>query len=374
MALTPKHWPAKKVRDTFLDYFRERGHAFGKYLIIFSYLRLMFYLVPSSSVVPFDDPTLLFTNAGMNQYKPIFLGTVDLNSDFGQLKCSTNSQKCIRAGGKHNDLDDVGKDSYHHTFFEMLGNWSFGHYFKKQAIDYSWELLTKVYGLDPNRLYVTYFEGHASYGLEPDNEAKELWHDVGVPDDHIIPGDMKDNFWEMGEQGPCGPCIELHYDRIGGRNASHLVNQDDPNVIEIWNVVFIQFNREPDRSLSLLPNKHIDTGMGFERLVSILQNKPSNYDTDVFSLLFQRIQEVTEARPYQGNFGADDIDGLDTAYRVVADHVRTCTIAISDGAVPNNVGRGYVIRRILRRGARYARKYFKAEIGSFFSKIVPTCC
>jgi len=254
----------------------------------------------------------------------------------------------------------------------MLGNWSFGDYFKKEAIHYSWELLTKVYGLDPNRLYVTYFEGYAPGGLDPDTEALELWRAAGVPDDHILPGNMKDNFWEMGDQGPCGPCSEIHYDRIGGRNAAHLVNMDDPNVLEIWNNVFIQYNREPDRSLKPLPNKHVDTGMGFERLVSVLQDKPSNYDTDVFTPLFKRIQELTGAREYQGKFGEEDSDGVDTAYRVVADHVRLLTFAISDGGVPNNVGRGYVVRRVLRRGARYARKYFNVEIGNFFSKIVPT--
>lgn len=308
----------------------------------------------------------------MNQYKSIFLGNVDPHSDFAHLKRATNSQKCIRAGGKHNDLDDVGKDNYHHTFFEMLGNWSFGDYFKQTAIEYSWNLLTRVFGLDPARLYITYFEGYAPLGLGPDTEAKEMWRGIGVPDDHIVPGNMKDNFWEMGSQGPCGPCIEVHYDRVGGgRNAAYLVNQDDPEVVEIWNVVFIQFNREPDMSLRSLPNKHIDTGLGFERLLSILQNKTSNYDTDLFTPLFARIQEITGARAYQGKFGAED-DGVDTAYRVVADHARTCTVAISDGAVPDNVGRGYVVRRILRRGVRYARKYFGAEIGSFFSKIVPT--
>ncbi|KAF2270724.1 alanyl-tRNA synthetase-like protein [Lojkania enalia] len=356
-----KHdWSARRVRDTFLDYFKERGHTF----------------VPSSSVVPLSDPTLLFTNAGMNQYKAIFLGTVDPASDFASLKRAVNSQKCIRAGGKHNDLDDVGKDSYHHTFFEMLGNWSFGDYFKKEAIEFSWELLTKVYGIDPKRLYVTYFEG--SDGLEPDLEAKELWKSVGVPEDHILPGNMKDNFWEMGDQGPCGPCSELHYDlreadKDGNyRNASSLVNADDPEVIEIWNNVFIQYNREPDRSLRPLPNKHVDTGMGFERLVSVLQHKKSNYDTDVFTPLFKKIQEITGAREYRGKFGHEDPDGIDTAYRVVADHVRTLSFAIADGGVPNNVGRGYVVRRVLRRGARYARKYFETEIGDFFSKIVPS--
>ncbi|PVI03680.1 hypothetical protein DM02DRAFT_520160 [Periconia macrospinosa] len=356
-----KHeWNAKRVRDTFLEYFNEKnGHTF----------------VPSSSVVPLSDPTLLFTNAGMNQYKSIFLGTVDPASDFAQLKRASNSQKCIRAGGKHNDLDDVGKDSYHHTFFEMLGNWSFGDYFKKEATTFSWELLTKVYGIDPRRLYVTYFEGNDD--LEPDLEAKELWKSVGVPEDHILPGDMKDNFWEMGDQGPCGPCSELHYDLREPengvfRNAASLVNADDPEVIEIWNNVFMQYNREKDRSLRPLPNKHIDTGMGYERLVSVLQGKKSNYDTDVFTPLFKKIQEITGARDYRGKFGKEDPDGIDTAYRVVADHVRLLTFAIADGGVPNNVGRGYVVRRVLRRGARYARKYFEVEIGNFFSKIVPS--
>jgi len=254
----------------------------------------------------------------------------------------------------------------------MLGNWSFGDYFKQGAIEFSWELLTEVYGLDPDRLYVTYFEGNAGGGLEPDLEAKKIWRSVGVAEDHILPGDMKDNFWEMGDQGPCGPCSEVHYDRIGGQNAAHLVNQDDPNVLEIWNNVFIQYNREPDRSLKPLPNKHVDTGLGYERLVSVLQNKMSNYDTDVFTPLFATIQKVTGAREYRGRFGDEDPDGIDTAYRVVADHVRTLTFAISDGAAPNNEGRGYVVRRVLRRGARYARKYFDSDIGEFFSKIVPT--
>ncbi|KAL6016402.1 Alanine--tRNA ligase [Candidozyma auris] len=356
--LTRKHtmttWTASTVRQTFLDFFKSKQHTY----------------VPSSSVVPHNDPTLLFANAGMNQYKPIFLGTVDPTSDFASLKRAANSQKCIRAGGKHNDLDDVGKDSYHHTFFEMLGNWSFGDYFKKEAIEWSWELLTGIYKLEKDRLYVTYFEGDEKNGLKPDLEAKQYWLDVGVAEDHILPGNATDNFWEMGDQGPCGPCSEIHYDRIGGRNAASLVNMDDPNVLEVWNIVFIQYNREADSSLRPLPNKHIDTGMGFERLVSILQNKFSNYDTDVFTPIFEKIREITGVRPYTGKFGADDVDGIDTAYRVIADHVRTLTFAITDGGVPNNEGRGYVLRRILRRGSRYVRKYMNYPIGSFFQQLV----
>lgn len=353
---TNNTWPATKVRSTFISYFESKGHKH----------------IPSSSTIPFEDPTLLFTNAGMNQFKSIFLATIDPNSEFGKLKRAANSQKCIRAGGKHNDLEDVGKDVYHHTFFEMLGNWSFGDYFKKDAIAMAWELLTEVYKLPKDRLYVTYFEGDEKMGLPPDLEAKNLWIDVGVEEKRLIPGNSKDNFWEMGETGPCGPCSEIHYDRIGDRDAAHLVNKDDPNVVEIWNLVFMQFNRESDCSLRQLPSKHIDTGMGFERLVSALQNKYSNYDTDVFLPLFKKIQELTGARPYSGNVGADDVDGLDMAYRVIADHVRTLTIAISDGGVPSNEGRGYVLRRILRRGARYARKKFNVKIGCFFSSLVDT--
>ncbi|KAJ7647453.1 tRNA synthetases class II (A)-domain-containing protein [Roridomyces roridus] len=351
------HWTAPKVRQEFFAFFKSKGHTY----------------VPSSSTIPYEDPTLLFANAGMNQarYKSIFLGTVDPHSDMSKLKRAFNSQKCIRAGGKHNDLDDVGKDSYHHTFFEMLGNWSFGDYFKKEAIAYSWELLTEVYKLPKDRLYVTYFEGDSKNNLEPDTEAKEYWLAQGVAEDHILPGNAKDNFWEMGATGPCGPCSEIHFDRIGGRNAAHLVNQDDPDVLEIWNNVFIQFNREDDGSLKSLPSKHVDTGMGFERLVSVIQDKRSNYDTDVFTPIFDKIQQLTGARPYQGLFGAEDVDGIDTAYRVVADHVRTLTFALSDGGVPNNVGRGYVLRRILRRGARYARKKLGVTIGSFFSSLMP---
>ncbi|KAI9338147.1 tRNA synthetases class II (A)-domain-containing protein [Obelidium mucronatum] len=350
-------WPLSKVRSTFVDFFvSKQGHTF----------------VPSSSTIPVNDPTLLFANSGMNQFKPVFLGTVDPNSDMSKWKRAANSQKCIRAGGKHNDLEDVGKDVYHHTFFEMLGNWSFGDYFKKEAIHMAWELLTVVYKMPKDRLYITYFGGDEALGLGPDLEAKQLWLDLGLDPKHVIPFGSKENFWEMGDQGPCGPCSEIHFDRIGGRDASHLVNLDDPDVLEIWNLVFMQYNREPDRSLRSLPNKHIDTGAGLERVTSVLQNKRSNYDTDAFMGIFKKIQEMTGARPYSGLVGADDKDGVDTAYRVVADHVRTLTFAISDGGVPSNEGRGYVLRRILRRGARYVRRRFNAPIGNFFSTLVDT--
>ena len=336
---------ASLARQAFLDFFRVRcGHA----------------VVPSSPVVPHDDPTLLFTNAGMNQFKDVFLGR-----GTRPYTRAADTQKCIRAGGKHNDLEDVGKDVYHHTFFEMLGNWSFGDYFKKDSIEWGWELLTKVYGLPEDRLYATYFGGNKDAGLEPDDEARLLWLQF-LPPERVIPGNMKDNFWEMGETGPCGPCSEIHFDRIGGRVAPHLVNSGDPDLLEIWNHVFIQFNREPDRSLKQLPAKHVDTGMGLERLVSVLQDKRSNYDTDLWSPIFEATRAETGARPYAGSL----TDHTDIAYRVIADHIRCLTVAACDGAGPGADGRSYVLRRILRRAARHGRQTL-GRSDAFLYRLVP---
>ncbi len=346
-----KVWPllsSQEIRQGYIEFFAKKGHTY----------------VASSPVVPQEDPTLLFTNAGMNQFKDIFLG-----SRTPDYRRAVNSQKCIRAGGKHNDLEEVGKDTYHHTFFEMLGNWSFGDYFKEEAISWAWELLTGVWGLPKERLYATYFEGDAAAGLEPDTEARDIWRRF-LPENQVLAGRFKDNFWEMGDTGPCGPCSEIHYDGRGEAARKQipgekLVNQSNPDVIEVWNLVFIQYNRDA-RGLTPLPARHVDTGMGFERIVRILQGKTSNYDSDVFGPLFARIQQITGAGDYTGVLERQE----DIAYRVLADHARTLTFAIADGALPSNEGRGYVLRRILRRAARYGLVLDVHE--PFLYKLVPT--
>ncbi len=344
---------ATEIRKQFLDFFKSKGHQ----------------IVPSAPIVIKNDPTLMFTNAGMNQFKAIFLG-----EEAPKYSRVADTQRCLRVSGKHNDLEEVGIDTYHHTMFEMLGNWSFGDYFKKEAIAWSWELLTEVYKLDKDRLYVTYFGGDEKENLPPDTEAHDLWRQY-LPDDHILPGSKKDNFWEMGETGPCGPCSEIHFDNReeGDRRkvkGESLVNADDPQVIEIWNNVFMQFNRLKDGSLQPLPAKHVDTGMGFERLVRSLQGKTSNYDTDIFLPMIQFIAEKSgkkynsEAKP--GEEGWNEA----VAMRVLADHIRAISFAIADGQLPSNNKAGYVIRRILRRAVRYSYQYlgFKEP---FINQLVP---
>ncbi|MDO5509411.1 MAG: alanine--tRNA ligase [Weeksellaceae bacterium] len=325
---------ANKIREEFLRFFQSKQHN----------------IVDSAPIVVKNDPTLLFTNAGMNQFKDIFLGNKE-----PQNPRVVNSQKCLRVSGKHNDLEEVGVDTYHHTMFEMLGNWSFGDYFKKEAIAWSWELLTDVYKLDKDRLYVTVFEGDATDGLPVDEESIQEWKKWVAPD-RILMGNKKDNFWEMGDTGPCGPCTEIHVDcrsdeERAATPGAELVNADHPQVIEIWNNVFIEFNRLKDGSLEQLPAQHVDTGMGFERLVRVLQGKTSNYDTDIFSPTIEQIAKIVGEK-YTGSDSKEDI-----AFRVLADHIRAIAFTIADGQLPSNTGAGYVIRRILRRAVRYYYSY-----------------
>jgi alanyl-tRNA synthetase len=330
---------SNKIRQTFLDFFKSKGHQ----------------IVPSSPMVVKNDPTLMFINSGMAPFKDLFLGNAPIK--FPRV---ADTQKCLRVSGKHNDLEEVGVDTYHHTMFEMLGNWSFGDYFKKEAITWAWELLTEVYKIDKSRLYVTVFEGSKDDNLDFDQEAYNLWKQF-VPEDRILRGNKKDNFWEMGDVGPCGPCTEIHYD---GRSEEErkkvsgatLVNNDDPQVIEIWNNVFMEFERKADGSLVKLPKQHVDTGMGFERLVRVLQNKQSNYDTDVFTPVINKIEELSKLKYNPKN--EDDAANkeqlkINIAMRVIADHIRAISFSIADGQLPSNTGAGYVIRRILRRAIRY---------------------
>ncbi|MBD8082612.1 alanine--tRNA ligase [Chryseobacterium caseinilyticum] len=326
---------SQEIRQQFLDFFQSKQHL----------------IVPSAPIVLKDDPTLMFSNSGMTQFKDYFLG-------YKEPKASriADTQKCLRVSGKHNDLDDVGRDTYHHTMFEMLGNWSFGDYFKKEAITWAWELLTEVYGIPKENLYVTIFEGDAKENLERDTEAYDLWKQF-ISEDRIINGNKKDNFWEMGASGPCGPCSEIHVDLRSEEEKAkvsglELVNNDHPQVVEIWNLVFMQFNRKADGSLENLPAKHIDTGMGFERLCMALQQKESNYDTDVFTPLIAKVEELS-GKKYTGIL----TDEKDIAIRVVVDHIRAVSFAIADGQLPSNGGAGYVIRRILRRGISYAYRF-----------------
>ena len=337
---------ANEIRDSYKKFFESKGHT----------------VVPSAPMVIKDDPTLMFTNAGMNQWKDIILGTRD-----PEPRRRTDSQKCLRVSGKHNDLEEVGHDTYHHTMFEMLGNWSFGDYFKEGAIDYAWEYLVDVLHLNPADLYVTVFEGSEEEGLGRDDEAAGYWA-KHVPADHIINGNKHDNFWEMGDTGLCGPCSEIHLDsRTPEEKAKtpgrELVNKDDPQVIEIWNIVFMQFNRKADGSLEPLPMHVIDTGMGFERLVRAMQDKHSNYDTDIFQPIIKEEEAVTGLK-----YGIDET--TDVAMRVCADHIRAVAFSIADGQLPSNAKAGYVIRRILRRAVRYAYT-FLGQKQAFLYKLIP---
>ena len=352
---------ANEVRESYKKFFEGKGHK----------------IVPSAPMVIKDDPTLMFTNAGMNQWKDIILGTKDPGKDVRRV----DSQKCLRVSGKHNDLEEVGHDTYHHTMFEMLGNWSFGDYFKEGAIDYAWEYLVDVLHLNPEDLYVTVFEGSKEEGLSRDDEAAKYWAKHVKPD-HIINGNKHDNFWEMGETGPCGPCTEIHVDsrtpeekaKIPGRE---LVNKDNPQVIEIWNVVFMQYNRKADGSLEPLPMHVIDTGMGFERLVRMLQDKHSNYDTDIFQPIIQQIEALSHQQygftTPTGKLGegSTEQEKIDIAMRVVADHLRAVAFSIADGQLPGNAKAGYVIRRILRRAVRYAYTFLNQK-EAFLYKLLPT--
>ncbi|MCQ2334185.1 MAG: alanine--tRNA ligase, partial [Paludibacteraceae bacterium] len=348
---------AKEIRQSFLDYFKSKNHQ----------------IVPSAPMVIKDDPTLMFTNAGMNPWKGIILGNHPV-----KYNRVADSQKCLRVSGKHNDLEEVGHDTYHHTMFEMLGNWSFGDYFKQDAIDFAWEYIVNILKIDPNNLYATVFEGSQADGLARDDEAAAIWR-KHLPDDHIINGNRHDNFWEMGDTGPCGPCSEIHVDsrsenekaQVPGRE---LVNKDHPQVIEIWNIVFMQYNRKADGSLEPLAMKVIDTGMGFERLVRTIQGKQSNYDTDVFQPMLKRIAQVCNAQCKLQNaegkieYGKDE--NTDIAMRVIADHIRTIAFAITDGQLPSNEKAGYVIRRILRRAVRYGYT-FLGQRDAFLYQLVP---
>ncbi len=343
----------KEIRQSFLDFFAAKGHQ----------------IVPSAPIVVKNDPTLMFTNAGMNQFKDLFLGESAV-----KYPRVADTQRCLRVSGKHNDLEEVGIDTYHHTMFEMLGNWSFGDYFKKEAIEWSWELLTGVYKIPKDQLYVTVFEGDEKEGLPKDQEAYDIWRKY-ISEDRILLGNKKDNFWEMGETGPCGPCSEIHVDMRPAAErlqtaGSALINQDDPQVIEIWNNVFMQFNRLKSGALERLPNQHVDTGMGLERLVRVIQNKTSNYDTDVFQPLIQYISEESRI-PYQGNAGpSHPAWETDVAMRVMADHIRAICFCIADGTLPSNNKAGYVVRRILRRAVRYAYTFLNFK-EPFLNKLVP---